>query len=89
MRNCTKVDCHSLRGKSALTDLDLEGDQLKATFDGEHSGEEDVHVVERVTVLLSLTLKLNIDKHRKIHKTTFYIGKLFTLIVPLFTKQRN
>jgi len=42
----------------ALTDLDLEGYELKATFNSEHASEEDIHVVKSVSVLLRLTLEL-------------------------------
>ena len=42
-----------------LTDLDLEGDKLKATFNGEDTSKEDIHIIESVTILLRLALILN------------------------------
>jgi len=44
---------------SALTNLDLEGDEFKETFDSEDAGEEYVHVIKSVAVLLRLALVLN------------------------------
>jgi len=58
----------------SLTDLDPEGDKLKATFDSKHAGEEDIHVVKRGTVLGSLTLILDTTDTQHFKMTFIYIS---------------
>jgi len=47
---------HRSRG---ITNLDFEGYELKATFNGKYAGEEYIHVIKCVAILLRLTLVLN------------------------------
>jgi len=41
------------------TDLQFESDEFEYEFDGEYTGEEDVHIVEGHRVVFALTLKLH------------------------------